>query len=71
MRAICWCVARIDIRIKCRARTLTVPFWCFPHAAPERLPEDCRAVLSLNAVKWVADYRDSCFKKLLAALQLR
>lgn len=50
-----------------RPRTWTLA----PLAAPERLPEDCRPVLSLNAVKWVADYRDSSFKKLLTALQLR
>ena len=40
-------------------------------AAPSRLPEDCRGVLSLNAIKWVADYRDASFKKLVAALQMR
>jgi hypothetical protein len=51
-------------------RLLSFPASRCPLAA-ERLPEDCRPILSLNAIKWVADYRDASFKKLIAALQLR
>ena len=39
----------------------------FPDA--ERLPEDCRAVLGMNAIRWVADYREASFKKLASALR--
>lgn len=41
----------------------------FEFPAEGRLPPDVRGVLSLNAIKWIGEYREASFHKLKAALQ--
>jgi hypothetical protein len=36
----------------------------------ERMPADVRGVLAMNAIKWVAEYRDASFRKLMDTMQL-
>lgn len=42
----------------------------FKFPAECRVPEDVRPVLTLNAIKWVQDYRDACLNKIVSALRL-
>ena len=42
----------------------------FDFPAAERVPADIRDVMSMNAVKWIGEYRDASLKKLIDALRL-
>ena len=36
----------------------------------DKMPEDVRAVMDNNAIKWVAEYRDASLQRLVGQLQL-
>lgn len=41
----------------------------FVYPEPEQLPEDIRAVSTINSVPWSHQYQDASIKKLLSFLQ--
>ena len=49
-----------------------VPFYKedFQFPAGERVPADIREVMSMNAIKFVSEYRDASVRKLVNALRL-
>ena len=40
----------------------------FVFPEPDSMPDDCRGVLTLNAIKFVSDYREASFNKIKSAL---
>jgi hypothetical protein len=40
----------------------------FTFPLPDRLPADVREVMSLNAIKFVSEYREASIRKLIDAL---
>ena len=41
----------------------------FEFVSKDRLPEDVRGVVDMNAIKWVSEYRDASFAKLVDSLR--
>lgn len=61
---------RLEYAHALRMRAKIVPLYKedFTFPLPDRLPADVREVMSLNAIKFVSEYREASIRKLIDAL---